>query len=57
MKSLYHLDQGGVSGNMTGGKKDLGKLPAASVALIVVIIFAWVMIGVVALKDKMKARQ
>ena len=57
MKSLYHLDQGGVSGNMTGGKKDLGRLPTASVALIVVIIFARVMIGVVALKDKMKARQ
>ena len=52
VKALYHLDQGS-TGNI-GGKAELGKLPAASVALIVVLVTAWVLIGLYALKEKLK---
>ncbi len=43
MRSLYHLDQGGPSAAVSE-KKDLGKLPAASVALLTVLALAWIMI-------------
>ena len=56
VKALYHLDQGAGAGSI-GGKTDLGKLPAASVALIVVLITAWILIGLYALRDKLRARK
>ncbi len=50
MKSLYHLDQ-----RMSGtGKADLGPLPAESVALMAVLITAWVIIGVYLLYSRKK---
>ncbi|WP_029233517.1 ABC transporter substrate-binding protein [Butyrivibrio sp. VCB2006] len=54
VKALYHLDQGAASGNL-GGKADLGKLPAVSVALIVVLVITWLLIGLYALKEKLRA--
>ena len=52
MKSLYHLDQSLVAG--AGGRQELGKLPVASVILLSVLVIAWVLIGIFALKDKLK---
>ena len=43
--SLYRLDQGGKS-DMSTGKKELGPLPSASIALIVVLIGVWLIMGV-----------
>lgn len=40
--ALYHLDQ---IETTDGGKRDLGPLPKASVALIVILVLAWVLIG------------
>ena len=42
VSALYRLDQTGV---ISGGEKPLGKLPAASVALICVLAAAWVCIA------------
>ncbi len=53
VKALYHLDQSTGSGSL-GGKADLGKLPAASVALLVVLALSWILIGAFALRDKLK---
>ncbi len=55
VKSLYHLDQGSLGG-VSGQKQELGELPTASVLLITVIICAWIAIGAVALKDKLKEK-
>lgn len=52
VKALYHLDSG--SSGAGGGKKSLGPLPAASKALIGVLIGAWVVIGFFAVKGKLK---
>ncbi|MBQ2817363.1 MAG: extracellular solute-binding protein [Clostridia bacterium] len=43
--SLYRLDQGGKS-DMSTGKKELGPLPSASIALIAVLIGVWLIMGV-----------
>ena len=53
VKSLYRLDQGAAQGNISG-KKDLGKLPTASVFLITTLIAAWVIIGICFLREKLK---
>ena len=52
-KSLYHLDQGRAMGS-DPGKRDLGKLPAASVILITALILAWILIGIYWTKEKLK---
>ncbi|WP_026651583.1 ABC transporter substrate-binding protein [Butyrivibrio proteoclasticus] len=54
VKSLYHLDQGAAAGGLSGGRKDLGKLPGASVALLTMLVLAWVMIGAYWTYDKYK---
>ncbi len=53
VKALYHLDEKSSAAG-AGAVRDLGPLPAASVALIVILIIAWIIIGIVALRDKMK---
>ncbi len=53
VESLYHLDQNSFSAN-AGAEKDLGPLPAASKALIVILVLAWIIIGIAALRDKIK---
>ncbi len=55
VKSLYHLDQGSLGG-VSGQKQELGKMPTASVVLISALICAWIIIGVVALRDKLKEK-
>ena len=43
--SLYHLDQPGKEEEAkTGGKADLGALPPTAVALLTVLVLAWVLI-------------
>ncbi|WP_242829109.1 ABC transporter substrate-binding protein [Butyrivibrio sp. XBB1001] len=56
VKSLYHLDQGGASG-VSGGKADLGKLPVASVCLLLGLVITWVLIGVYALRERLKSKE
>ena len=48
--SLYRLDQI-VTSEGSGGKKDLGPLPAGSKALIGALVLAWVLIGLYVLRD------
>ncbi len=43
--SLYRLDQLGSQSGAVNAEDDLGPLPAASVVLIVVLVSAWVLIG------------
>ena len=43
--SLYHLDQHRANTNESLDKKDLGKLPGPSVALIVTLIVVWLLLG------------
>ncbi len=43
--SLYHLDQHRASATESLDKKDLGKLPGPSVALIVILIVVWMLLG------------
>ena len=56
VKSLYHLDQGGASG-VSGGKADLGKLPVASVCLLLGLVITWLLIGVYALRERLKSKE
>lgn len=51
--SQYHLDQIALSGQ---GKQDLGPLPGTSIALICIIIFAWIGIGCAFLLNNIKKR-
>ena len=53
VKSLYHLDQGSAAGSV--GKQDLGPLPFVSKALLAVLVITWLILGMVALKDKIKS--
>ena len=53
--SLYHLDQGSVGG-ISGGKKDLGPLPAGSRALLITLAAAWVLIAIYWLRTNMKKK-
>ena len=48
--SLYRLDQI-VTSEGSGGKKDLGPLPAGSKALIGTLVLAWILIGLYVLRD------
>ena len=43
--SLYHLDQHRANTTESLDKKDLGKLPGPSVALIVTLIVVWLLLG------------
>ncbi len=56
VKALYHLDQGSFGG-VTGEKQELGELPTASMILITALVCAWILIGLFALKDKIKSKQ
>ena len=53
--ALYHLDQGS-TGSVTGGKKELGPLPAGSKALLITLAVVWVLIGLYWIRQKMKSR-
>ena len=53
--SLYHLDQGSVGG-ISGGKKELGPLPAGSRALLIALAVAWVLIAVYWLRTSIKKK-
>ena len=53
--SLYRLDQRSAQGN-TEGKAALGKLPAASVALIVTLIIAWIFILIYVIFSRIRAK-
>ena len=56
VSALYHLDQ--IGGTMAiGDKSALGPLPRASIILIVCLGIAWIGIGAVALRDKLRSRQ
>ncbi len=56
--SLYRLDQlAGNSGNMGGGKDELGKLPTEAVFLIGALISAWILIGVYVLLENVKKKR
>ena len=56
VSALYHLDQ--IGGTMAiGDKAALGPLPRASIILIVCLVVAWIGIGAVALRDKLRSRQ
>ena len=52
--SLYHLDQGS-TGGISGGKKELGPLPAGSKALLITLAVLWVLITVYYVSMKRKA--
>ena len=53
--SLYRLDQI-VTSEGSGGKKDLGPLPAGSKALIGTLVLAWILIGLYVLRDYRQTR-
>ena len=55
VRSLYHLDQG--AGTGMNGKNDLGSLPAPSIALLTILVLAWVLIGVYWLREKLKQKE
>jgi multiple sugar transport system substrate-binding protein len=52
MTSLYRLD--GLSGGSLSGKAELGELPAASIALMVVLGATWVCLAAYFIKEKIK---
>ena len=54
MTALYRLDSIDTGAVSSGGKKALGKLPGASVALLSVLAATWVLIIVFFLYDKYK---
>lgn len=54
VSSLYRLDQIEVS---SSGKKDLGPLPGASVALLVSLAVVWVLIGLYLFADTLRKRR
>ena len=53
--SLYRLDQ--IGGGVSGGKRDLGPLPAGAVALIAALVCVWLLLGVYTLKGYLKSRK
>ena len=56
VKALYHLDQGGAAQG-AAGKADLGRLPGASIALLTVLVLAWVLIGAYWITDKVRHKE
>ena len=42
---------------ITAGSRDLGPLPGTAVALISVIVLAWVLMGAYVVKEKIKAKK
>lgn len=54
MKSLYRLDQISVNGN---DKKILGKLPAASVVLLVSLAVIWILMGLYVVIEMLKKKK
>lgn len=55
VSSLYHLDQS--AAGKTGEKAELGKLPAASIVLLLALVIVWVLIGTYAIKEKIKSKE
>ncbi len=55
VSALYHLDQ--LGGSVGGESKDLGPLPTASIVLLAALACAWVIIGLVEVHDRRKAKQ
>lgn len=55
VRSLYHLDQG--AGTGMNGKNELGSLPVPSIALLTILVLAWVLIGVYWLREKLKQKE
>ncbi len=53
VKALYHLDQSTGSGSASS-RAELGKLPTASIVLLAALALSWILIGVYALRDKLK---
>ena len=53
--ALYRLDQGGASAS--AGKAELGPLPRTAVTLLSVLAAVWVLIGVYALANALRAKK
>lgn len=56
MTSLYRLDQGGVKDELSGGKAELGELPATAKALIGSLAAAWILILLYVVMDYKKRK-
>ena len=56
VSTLKKLDQIKVSGGKEG-KQELGKLPAASVALLIVLPVVWVILGAFYLKERLAEKK
>ena len=56
MTSLYRLDQGGVKDELSGGKAELGELPATAKALIGSLAAAWILILLYVVTDYKKRK-
>ncbi|MCR5031928.1 MAG: extracellular solute-binding protein [Lachnospiraceae bacterium] len=56
VQSQYHLDQRSGSGVM-GDKKDLGPLPGESVALLVLLLGTWIILGSLAVYGRIRKRE
>ena len=54
--SQYHLDQGS-TGGVSGGKKELGPLPAGSKALLIALAVTWALIAIYWVSTKMRNRK
>ncbi len=54
VKSLYRLER---SNNATGGKAELGALPAESIWLISVLVFVWLLLGIYELRELLKNKK
>ena len=54
--SLYRLDQGGVKDELSGGKAELGELPATAKALIGSLAAAWILIIMYVVMDYRKRK-
>ncbi len=55
MNSLYRLDQKGTV--QSGGKKELGELPATAVILLSSLVVVWIMIGLYVILGKIKEKR
>lgn len=56
MNSLYRLDQGRSAEDLSG-KRDLGPLPAGSVALILVLCLTWIILLIYVIRSFVKAKK
>ena len=53
--ALYHLDQGS-AGGISGGRKELGPLPAGSKALLITLGVTWMLIAAYWLSTRKKSK-